>query len=53
MGLNEYVKKRRFDKTNEPRGSVTKTTQRRYLIQKHRASALHYDLRLEADGVLK
>jgi bifunctional non-homologous end joining protein LigD len=51
--LNDYVKKRRFDKTPEPRGKIAPRSQRRYVIQKHRASALHYDFRLEADGVLK
>jgi bifunctional non-homologous end joining protein LigD len=51
--LKDYVKKRRFDKTPEPRGKIAPHSQRRYVIQKHRASALHYDFRLEADGVLK
>ena len=51
--LRDYVKKRRFDKTPEPRGRVASRSQRRFVIQKHRASALHYDFRLEADGVLK
>ena len=51
--LKDYVKKRRFDKTSEPRGTIASRSQRRFVIQKHRASALHYDFRLEADGVLK
>lgn len=51
--LKDYVKKRRFDKTPEPRGKIAPRSQRRYVIQKHRATALHYDFRLEADGVLK
>ena len=51
--LTDYVKKRRFDKTTEPRGKIASRAQRRFVIQKHRASALHYDFRLEADGVLK
>jgi bifunctional non-homologous end joining protein LigD len=51
--LKDYVKKRRFDKTPEPRGTVASRSRRRFVIQKHRASALHYDFRLEADGVLK
>lgn len=51
--LKDYVKKRRFDKTTEPRGTIASRSQRRFVIQKHRASALHYDFRLEADGVLK
>jgi bifunctional non-homologous end joining protein LigD len=51
--LDDYAKKRRFDKTPEPRGTVAPRSKRRFVIQKHRASALHYDFRLEADGVLK
>jgi bifunctional non-homologous end joining protein LigD len=51
--LKDYVKKRRFDKTPEPRGTIASRSQRLFVIQKHRASALHYDFRLEADGVLK
>src|SRR5258708_8262458 len=51
--LTDYVKKRRFDKTPEPRGTIAKRKQYRYVIQKHRATALHYDFRLEAGGVLK
>jgi bifunctional non-homologous end joining protein LigD len=52
--LTEYKKKRRFDKTPEP-GPKKKQTRsgRIYVIQKHRATQLHYDFRLEADGVLK
>ena len=54
MGLDEYKKKRSFDKTPEP-GPKKKSTRtgRMYVIQKHRASQLHYDFRLEVDGVLK
>ena len=51
--LKEYERKRRFDRTPEPAGRVAPDEERRYLIQKHRATALHYDFRLEADGVLK
>jgi bifunctional non-homologous end joining protein LigD len=54
MPLHEYRRKRRFDVTSEPRGGkVAKRTRKlRFVIQKHRASALHYDFRLEWDGVL-
>src|SRR5437870_8609547 len=54
MGLAEYKKKRRFDKTPEP-GPKEKTSElgNIFVVQKHRATQLHYDFRLEADGVLK
>jgi bifunctional non-homologous end joining protein LigD len=54
MGLAEYKKKRRFNKTPEP-GPEEKTSElgNIFVIQKHRATQLHYDFRLEADGVLK
>lgn len=52
--LSEYKKKRKFDKTPEP-GPQKKRTKSGHLfvVQKHRATQLHYDFRLEADGVLK
>ena len=56
MSLARYKAKRDFSRTNEPRGSrAGRRAQRRFLfvIQKHAARRLHYDLRLELDGVLK
>ena len=54
MGLAEYKKKRSFDKTPEPGPKEKRTrTGRMFVIQKHRATQLHYDFRLEVDGVLK
>jgi bifunctional non-homologous end joining protein LigD len=53
--LSTYRKKRDFDKTAEPSGDtpVKASKQRRFVIQKHDATRLHYDLRLEFDGVFK
>lgn len=52
--LNEYRKKRDFEKTTEPSGSKKKKgTMPRFVIQKHDASRLHYDFRLEMDEILK
>ncbi|HLW91922.1 MAG TPA: DNA ligase D [Roseiarcus sp.] len=52
--LSAYRKKRDFAKTAEPSGGqVGASTQRRFVIQKHDATRLHYDLRLELDGVFK
>jgi bifunctional non-homologous end joining protein LigD len=51
--LAEYRQKRRFDKTAEPAGSVAREGKARFVIQKHAATRLHYDLRLEVGGVLK
>ena len=52
--LKEYEKKRKFDKTPEPGPKKKRTrTGRMFVVQKHRATQLHYDFRLEADGVLK
>ena len=52
--LAEYNRKRRFDATPEPAGKVRKTKKMalEFVIQKHRASRLHYDFRLEHDGVM-
>jgi bifunctional non-homologous end joining protein LigD len=51
--LAEYRKKRQFDKTAEPAGSTERSSKKRFVIQKHAATRLHYDLRLEVDGVMK
>ena len=53
--LSTYRKKRDFEKTAEPRGEakVARSKRRRFVIQKHAASRLHYDFRLEFDGVFK
>ncbi len=53
MALETYRKKRQFDVTPEPRGRRGPAGGRRYVIQKHAARRLHYDLRLELDGVMK
>ena len=55
MSLADYHLKRNFEKTSEPSGEVKKSKKlsRIYVIQKHQATHLHYDLRLEMDGVLK
>jgi bifunctional non-homologous end joining protein LigD len=53
MGLEEYKRKRRFNETPEPEGKVKKSTGSSFVIQKHRATRLHYDFRLEMDGVLR
>lgn len=51
--LGEYERKRDFRRTKEPRGGRKAKAGRRFVIQKHAARSLHYDFRLEADGVLK
>ena len=52
--LAEYRRKRDFRRTQEPKGGPRKKSPRlAYVIQKHAASRLHYDLRLELDGVMK
>ncbi|HEX2218606.1 MAG TPA: DNA polymerase ligase N-terminal domain-containing protein [Gemmatimonadales bacterium] len=52
--LAEYRRKRDFKRTREPEGGRRKkSTRLAYVIQKHDASRLHYDLRLELDGVMK
>jgi bifunctional non-homologous end joining protein LigD len=53
VALEIYRKKRKFDVTSEPRGRKAARGGHRYVIQKHDATRLHYDLRLELDGVMK
>ena len=53
MSLSDYKKKRSFDKTPEPEAGKPDGTSLKFVIQKHHASRLHYDFRLEMDGVLK
>lgn len=56
MSMKNYRSKRNFDRSGEPRGSDARgksSDQPQFVIQKHDASTLHYDFRLEVDGVLK
>jgi bifunctional non-homologous end joining protein LigD len=54
MSLAEYKRKRRFGDTLEPAGEVHKAAKHlEFVVQKHHATQLHYDFRLELDGVLK
>jgi bifunctional non-homologous end joining protein LigD len=53
MALEEYKRKRDFKQTPEPPPKLGKGKQRRFVVQKHRATRLHYDFRLEMEGVLK
>ncbi len=53
MGLAEYRRKRHFERTSEPKGKPGRTDGRAFVVQKHAARNLHYDFRLELDGVLK
>jgi len=58
--LDTYRRRRRFDRTSEPRGAPLRrpragratATSGRYVVQRHRATRLHYDVRLEIGGVL-
>ncbi|MDZ4710855.1 MAG: non-homologous end-joining DNA ligase, partial [bacterium] len=51
--LEKYSKKRDFEKTPEPSGKVIDGKGNRFVVHRHHASRMHYDLRLEKDGVLK
>ncbi|MGD0759777.1 MAG: non-homologous end-joining DNA ligase [Candidatus Sulfotelmatobacter sp.] len=53
MALEEYKRKRRFEETPEPPPKVESKAGHRFLVQKHDATRLHYDFRLEMEGVLK
>jgi bifunctional non-homologous end joining protein LigD len=53
MALEEYKRKRRFESTPEPPAKVETKTGHRFVVQKHDATRLHYDFRLEMEGVLK
>jgi bifunctional non-homologous end joining protein LigD len=53
MSLDEYKRKRRFEGTPEPPPKLEKESQHRFVVQRHDATRLHYDFRLEMEGVLK
>ena len=53
MSIEEYQRKRNFEKTVEPKGSTGGSGGSRFVVQRHEASHLHYDFRLEMDGVLR
>ncbi len=55
MSLEEYRSKREFSRTDEPKGAIKPSIKEGgiYVIQKHDATHLHYDLRLEIEGVLR
>ncbi|GAA6769806.1 DNA polymerase ligase N-terminal domain-containing protein [Flavobacterium sp. CGRL2] len=54
MSLSKYNQKRDFKQTREPKGEIEKSADKLiFVVQKHAASHLHYDFRLEMNGVLK
>ena len=53
MSLDEYKRKRRYEETPEPPPKLEKQSRHRLCVQRHHASRLHYDFRLEMEGVLK
>ena len=53
MLLDEYKRKRRFEETPEPPPKLEQQSRHRFVVQRHQASRLHYDFRLEMEGVLK
>ena len=53
MNLKEYREKRDFSQTSESRGELAGNESSRFVVHRHQARHLHYDLRLEMEGVLK
>ena len=52
MSLDEYKRKRRFEETPEPPPKVEKQSRHRFVVQRHAATRLHYDFRLEKEACL-
>src|SRR5262245_61025839 len=53
MSLGKYRLKRNFRRTAEPKGKIGRSDGHLYIVQKHQARSMHYDFRLELNGVLK